>query len=108
MEFILRIFVNWGIVGGISVFVTGLIGKLIAAKTQRVSCAGVMSILNGVLAVCFGLPSALEIKSAQCHCEFCIGHAENLLFLVAVPLFLLMVICFAAGMKHRRQRAEGM
>lgn len=108
MEFILRIFVNWGIVGGISVFVTGLIGKLISAKMQRVSCAGVMSILNGVLAVCFGLPSALEIKNAQCHCEFCIGHAENLLFLVAAPLMLLMVICFAAGMKHRKQRAEGM
>ena len=108
MEFILRIFVNWGIVGGISVFVTGLIGKLIAAKTQRVSCAGVMSILNGVLAVCFGLPSALEIKNAQCHCEFCIGHAEDMLFLVAAPLMLLMVICFAAGMKHRKQRAEGM
>ena len=107
MEFILRIFVNWGIVGGISVFVTGLIGKLIAAKTQRVSCAGVMSILNGILAVCFGLPSALEIKNAQCHCEFCIGHAEDMLFLVAAPLFLLMVICFAVSMKRKKQPSAG-
>lgn len=107
MEFILRIFVNWGIVGGISVFVTGLIGKLIAAKTQRVSCAGVMSILNGVLAAGIALPSALEIKNAQCHCEFCIGHAENLLFLVAAPLFLLMVICFAVSMKRKKQPSVG-
>ena len=58
MEFILRIFVNWGIIGGLSVLVTGLIGKLIAAKTQRVSCAGVMSILNGILAAGIALPSA--------------------------------------------------
>ena len=108
MEFFLRIFVNWGIIGGLSVLVTGLIGKLIAAKTQRVSCAGVMSILNGILAAGIALPSALEIKNAQCHCDLCIGHAENLLFLAAAPLFLLMVICFAAGMKHRKQRAEGM
>ena len=108
MAFILRIMVNWGIVGEISALVTGLIGKLIAAKTQRVSCAGVMSILNGILAAGIALPSALEIKSAQCHCDLCIGHAENLLFLVAAPLMLLMVICFAAGMKHRKQRAEGM
>ena len=105
MEFILRIFVNWGIVGGISVFVTGLIGKLIAAKTQRVSCAGVMSILNGVLAAGIALPSALE--NAQCYCDFCIGHAEDMLFLVAAPLMLLMVICFAAGMKRKKQPSVG-
>lgn len=108
MELLLRIFVNWGIIGGLSVLVTWLIGKLIAAKTQRVSCAGVMSILNGILAAGIALPSALEIKNAQCYCDFCIGHAEDLLFLAAAPLFLLMLICFAAGMKHRKQRAEGM
>lgn len=107
MEFILRIFVNWGIVGGISVFVTGLIGKLISAKMQRVSCAGVMSILNGVLAAGIALPSALEIKNAQCYCDFCIGHAEDMLFLVAAPLMLLMVICFAVSMKRKKQPSAG-